>query len=147
MLTYEDIKEILPATKGLEGADILFECIAFQSSTPQQKGLFVFSKADGNLQQAIANGAIAVVWPDDTELPFYTPNHFPVFLADDLLNSVIQLTERFKRKLSVGETNNKTMMNLPPATESIIPIETLNILRELLQPTRESDKGKESDPK
>lgn len=132
MLTYEDIKRILSETKGVSDADISFGCIAFTSNEKQLKGLFIPNGKDDNLQEAITNGAVAAVWKSQEELPFYTPNHFPVFLAEeDLLSAVIQIVERYSNKISLIETDKKTWLKL--AEGAAVPEEFLKRMEQALQ--------------
>lgn len=145
MLTYNDVKASLPDAKGIKEADFSFECIVFQSSESQQKGLFVSSNEDADLQKAISNGAIAAVWPVDKELPFYTPNHFPVFFTNNPIDAIIELTEKHKTKLSLEGSSNKTKVKLPQ--EGVLSKETVQLLREFLNQEKETHPGKGRDRK
>lgn len=122
MLTYEDIAKVLTKTKGIKGASISFGCIVFTSSEKQPKGLYIQTGQDDNLQAAITNGAVAAVWPAQKALPFYTPNHFPVFLSEQGTDSaVIQILEQYSNKVSLELTEGKTMLRLPPSEAGTLP--------------------------
>ncbi|RWR08192.1 hypothetical protein QNH23_08485 [Siminovitchia fortis] len=133
MLTYEDVEKIIPETKGVKNAAISFGCIAFASNEEQPKGLFVQTGQDEDLQAAISNGAVAAVWPSEKELPFYTPNHFPVFLAQEgPLSAVLQILENYSRKMGIEKTDNKTRVILPESDGSAVPDDFIETTRQLI---------------
>ncbi|RST75402.1 hypothetical protein D4T97_009170 [Siminovitchia acidinfaciens] len=133
MLTYENIKEILPETKGVSDAAISFGCIAFTCSEKQLKGLFIQTGKDDDLQAAITNGAVAAVWKSDEELPFYTPNHFPVFLSEEEpLSAVIQILGNYRNKMSLTETDKKTWLKFP--IDGRVPEDLVKKMEQMIQP-------------
>lgn len=112
MLTYHDVEKLLPEPEGIKGVPITFESITWQSSVEQHKGLFVVIATDDDLQKAIANGAVAVIWPKGKDIPSYTPNHFPVFLAEDPSEALIQLIKKNKAKISLHKSGDQTEMKI-----------------------------------
>ena len=79
VLTYRDLAEIFSEKQGVQG-DFAFYTVTDMAGDIQPKGLFIsISEDSGSLSEAIAQGAIAVLWDKRNKLPNYTPNHFPVF--------------------------------------------------------------------
>lgn len=139
MLTYEDVVEILPETEGIKDASISFGFIAFSSTEKQPKGLFIQAGQDEDLQAAISNGAVAAVWPMEKELPFYTPNHFPVFLAENgALSAVVRIVEKYSDKITLEKKSDKTVLILPGSEEGRLPIEIAEKMEHLIHPAKES---------
>lgn len=112
MLEYHDILKILPVTRGVQ-VPISFETIAFSSAQDQEKGLFVYTQDDGDLQQAIHQGAVAAVWKEGAEVPFYAPNHFPIFFADEPAEAIVQIVDHYSHKISIGKKRGKTALIMP----------------------------------
>lgn len=111
MLEYNDVLRILPEFRGVQ-VPISFKKITFSSEHDQEKGLFVFT-ADDDLQQAIHQGAVAAVWKKDVKVPFYAPNHFPIFFADEPVEAVVQIIDQYKHKISIGQKRGKTELIMP----------------------------------
>ncbi|MBL5782137.1 hypothetical protein HV481_10185 [Bacillus sporothermodurans] len=84
MLSIKDINHLSNSMRGINQSNITFELVSIFSDFPQPKGLFI-PIHDANLDKAIENGAIAAIWKENEPLPSYTPNHFPVFLSNSLL--------------------------------------------------------------
>ncbi|HEY4600397.1 MAG TPA: UDP-N-acetylmuramoyl-tripeptide--D-alanyl-D-alanine ligase [Cerasibacillus sp.] len=65
------------------------------------------------LLDAIANGAIAALWEQSKKIPASLPNGFPLFLVDDTISALQQLSQYYRRKINpfvIGITgsNGKT---------------------------------------
>ncbi|WP_066252588.1 hypothetical protein [Neobacillus drentensis] len=85
--------------------DLSFASVSDQANEAQPKGLFVsFNGTDGELSEAISNGAIAAVWNINYDLPRYTPNQFPVFFTNDPAAAIVTILKRYIEKLN-GETD------------------------------------------
>lgn len=139
MLTYDDVEKVLPETEGIKGASISFECIVFSSTVKQSKGLFIQAGQDEDLQAAISNGAIAAVWPSQKELPVYTPNHFPVFLAEDgALSAAVRIVEKYKHKMTLEKKSNKTVLILPESEKGRLPLDITEKMELLIHAANES---------
>lgn len=117
MLTYRDVEKLLPDPKGIRGVPITFQTISFQSSLTQPKSLFIALDEDCDLLAAIANGAVAAIWPKAKAIPSYAPNHFPIFLAEDPGKMTIKLIEKNKEKISIRKSGDQTEMKI----KNIIP--------------------------
>ncbi|MBD8003934.1 hypothetical protein [Bacillus norwichensis] len=134
MLTYEEIEKILPESKGIRDAGMSFASIAFTSDEEQPKGLFIQNGEDEDLQTAISKGAIATVWPSEKELPFYTPNHFPVFLAEGgTLSAVLKILEENCHKVSLAKEDHKTWVIFPESQYHALPNDLVEKVRQLIQ--------------
>ncbi|HBZ10356.1 MAG TPA: hypothetical protein DEO65_10825 [Bacillus bacterium] len=133
MLTYVDVEKVLPEPKGYRSAAISFGCISFSSSNEQKKGLFIQIGQDDDLQAAISNGAVAAVWPLKKELPFYTPNDFPVFLTEEgPLSAAIRIIEQYSVKLSMESADDKTLVKLPNFEGSGVPLDIIKKMEQLI---------------
>ncbi len=134
MLTYEEIEKILPVSKGIKNAGMSFASIAFTSNEAQPKGLFIQNGEDEDLQVAISNGAIAAVWPSKKELPSYTPNHFPVFLAEGgTLLAVVKILEENCHKVSLERKDDKTWVIFPASQDQRLPNDLVEKVSQLIQ--------------
>ncbi|OIK14035.1 hypothetical protein BIV60_13050 [Bacillus sp. MUM 116] len=107
-LVYKDIANFIHEIRGAHDANLMFYTVTDQASANQPKGIFVpLSEESGDLKEALVNGAIAAIWQKGKMLPRYTPNHFPVFLAEDPGGAVRLILKQYIEKLD-GETE-KTM--------------------------------------
>ena len=85
--------------------DLSFASVCDQANEAQPKGLFVsFNGTDGELSEAISNGAIAAIWNINYDLPRYIPNQFPVFFTNDPAAAIVTILKRYIEKLN-GETD------------------------------------------
>lgn len=109
LLAYRDVANLFVEKQGIRG-DFLFFSVTDQADVTQPKGLFIpVNEESGSLSRAIENGAIAAVWDKQSELPAYTPNHFPVFFTSDCRNALQQIIKIYYEKL-IGETEKKMVM-------------------------------------
>ncbi|MEH6954857.1 hypothetical protein [Neobacillus drentensis] len=85
--------------------DHSFASVCDQANEAQPKGLFVsINGTDGELSEAISNGAIAAIWNINYDLPRYIPNQFPVFFTNDPAAAIVTILKRYIEKLN-GETD------------------------------------------
>jgi len=107
MLTYQDVSGLFSKTSGIKDDNIQFHTVSCLAGAKQPKGLFVpISKESGSLQEAIANGAIAALWPENDPVPSYAPNHFPIIYAEDLLRGFEKIMKSYLDFLTQQEELN-----------------------------------------
>jgi UDP-N-acetylmuramyl pentapeptide synthase len=100
----KDLGGLFDSSRGIQD-DFLFASVSDQANEAQPKGLFVsYNGMNGELSEAIANGAIAAIWNQEYDLPRYTPNHFPVFFTNDPADAIVTILNRYIEKLN-GETD------------------------------------------
>ncbi|MGF6951224.1 UDP-N-acetylmuramyl pentapeptide synthase [Neobacillus sp. B4I6] len=103
-LALKDLGGLFDSSRGIQD-DFLFASVSDQAKEAQPKGLFVsYNGMNGELSEAIANGAIAAIWNQEYDLPRYTPNHFPVFFTNDPADAIVTILNRYIEKLN-GETD------------------------------------------
>jgi UDP-N-acetylmuramyl pentapeptide synthase len=103
-LALKDLESLFDNSRGIQD-NLLFASVSDQANETQPKGLFVsFNGKNGELSEAIANGAIAAIWNPDHDLPRYTPNHFPVFFTNDPAVAIRTILKRYIEKLN-GDTD------------------------------------------
>lgn len=103
-LSLKDLTQLFSEKQGIQD-DMLFHTMANQSDVAQPRGLFVpVNENSGSLSEAIANGAIAAIWDSKKEIPYYTPNHFPIFFTNDPIMAIQSILNHYKEKLD-GETD------------------------------------------
>lgn len=106
MLTYQDVLSLFSRTTGITGENIRFLTVSSLADAKQPKGLFVPVSTDsGTLQEAISNGAVAAVWPEDEKVPAYAPNHFPVFYTQDNLKGLEKIMNSYYEYLTQQKDN------------------------------------------
>ncbi|MEW4223380.1 hypothetical protein [Rossellomorea marisflavi] len=84
MLSYEDILLLFPEAKGIRFPGLTFGMIATDPGEKMSKGLYVPLDGGADLLGPIESGAIASLWPQDMAVPAHVPNHFPLFIVDDM---------------------------------------------------------------
>ncbi|MCZ0755530.1 hypothetical protein [Anoxybacillus sp. J5B_2022] len=94
MLTYQMVRKLFPSARGVADDEMVFHSVFVHPYQQVEKGLFV-PLADGKteLKLAIEHGAIATLWPEQTELPRYVPNPLPVFFVSspfEALKAILQ---------------------------------------------------------
>lgn len=100
-LTYGDLAKLFPKKYGIQDYELYFHTVASNSAALQPKGLFIpFEEGSGKLSQAIENGAIAALWDEKESIPSYTPNHFPIFITNDLLKGLKDMMELYIENIS-----------------------------------------------
>jgi hypothetical protein len=107
MLTYEDMVQLFPSNKKLIHPAIQFHTVSTFACFPQGKGLFIPLHHDsGELEEAISNGAIGMLWEKNKALPHYMPNHFFVFYSNDLWKGLENMLDKYHENvISNGEEN------------------------------------------
>ena len=107
MLTYQDVTDLFSKTSGIKDDNIQFHTLSCLAGAKQPKGLFIpITKESGSLQEAIANGAIAAVWPENEPVPGYAPNHFPIIYAEDILRGLEKIMKSYLDYLTQQEDVN-----------------------------------------
>lgn len=100
-LTYGELAKLFPNKYGIQDYELYFHTVASNSAVLQPKGLFIpFEEGSGKLSQAIENGAIAALWDEKESIPSYTPNHFPIFITNDLLKGLKDMMELYIENIS-----------------------------------------------
>jgi UDP-N-acetylmuramyl pentapeptide synthase len=106
---YLDLKDLAFLFHDHRGAQVDLSVFTFtdDSKRRQPKGVYIplSEESDGGeLQEAIANGAIAAIWDKGKKLPRYTPNHFPLFFTSNLVEALQMVVQFYLEKLSGEET-------------------------------------------
>ncbi|WP_251549061.1 hypothetical protein [Neobacillus muris] len=119
LLSVKDLAELFPNKQGVED-EIWIHEVCDQASVLQGRGLFVPLENSGELSEAIANGAVAVIWDKNTQLPRYTPNHFPVFYTDNLGLAVTTILEHYIEKLNGEIDKNMSITNFKISDKKLL---------------------------
>ncbi|MEH7492988.1 hypothetical protein [Neobacillus niacini] len=110
-LAFNDLVKLFSDIRGIKEADHLYITVTDNANAMQTRGLFIpLSEDSGELLEAIANGAIAAIWDKKKQLPKYTPNHFPIFFTDNLIETVRELLKFYIEKIDgdIAEKMNMT---------------------------------------
>ncbi|KAB2337415.1 hypothetical protein F7731_07335 [Cytobacillus depressus] len=111
-LTYNDLANLFPKVIGIKDPHLLFHTVTTNSNMQQYRGVFIpIGEESGELKTAIENGAVAVLWQEGKEIPRYTPNHFPIFLTNDLLKGLKDMMELYIEKISKNHLVKKDGTN------------------------------------
>ncbi|GIN61429.1 hypothetical protein J27TS8_14220 [Robertmurraya siralis] len=111
-LTYEDLSTIFSDIMGTKEFDLDYQTVSLKADLYQPKGLYIpVDSTSCDLQQAIANGAVGVVWEKGRAIPKYTPNHFPVFYTDDPARAVKEVFLAYRAKISGKKMAKKDKTN------------------------------------
>ncbi|MCA0148728.1 MULTISPECIES: hypothetical protein [Rossellomorea] len=62
-----------------------------------EKGLYIPAGDEVNLFRSIEKGAIASLWRKGEEIPSFVPNHFPLFIVEDVYRAYVDLQESYKQ--------------------------------------------------
>lgn len=109
MLKYQDVSDLFSKTSGIKDERIQFDTVSTLAEAPQPKGLFIpIFENSGSLQEAISNGAIAAVWAEKEPVPNFTPNHFPIFYAKDILKGLEEIMKTYQDYLRQQDEINET---------------------------------------
>jgi hypothetical protein len=112
MITFADLTVLFPKSRGIKDDTITFNTVCAYSYMKQAKGIFIpLYEHSGELNEAIENGAIAVIWNEKEPLPSYTPNHFPVFYTNDGWKGLKKMLEQYIIKQDISEIKNRNMTN------------------------------------
>ncbi|WP_102271548.1 hypothetical protein [Cytobacillus massiliigabonensis] len=111
-LTYGDLAKLFPNKYGIQDYELYFHTVASNSDVSQPKGIFIpFEEGSGKLSKAIENGAIAALWDEKESIPSYTPNHFPIFITNDLLKGLMDMMELYIENISNTNQIQKEVTN------------------------------------
>ncbi|WP_064093798.1 hypothetical protein [Rossellomorea aquimaris] len=97
MLLYDDVKKLFPHTLGIHLPGFEFLVVCNSTSVEMKKGLYIPSGKRVDLFESIEKGAIATLWEKDTDVPAFLPNHFPVFLVEDIQKAFEELHDYYKQ--------------------------------------------------
>ncbi|MCA1053419.1 hypothetical protein LCM10_00370 [Rossellomorea aquimaris] len=98
MLTYEDVKQLFPDTKGVALPGIGFQNVSSMADMRLERGLFIPIGSHEDLLEGIGNGVIASLWDKAVNVPMFVPNHFPLFFVEDLRTAQRELITFYKQK-------------------------------------------------
>ncbi|MFS0778738.1 hypothetical protein ABC255_22365 [Neobacillus sp. 3P2-tot-E-2] len=111
-LAFNDLVKLFSDIRGIKEADHLYITVTDNANAMQTRGLFIpLSEDSGELLEAIANGAIAAIWDKKKQLPKYTPNHFPIFFTDNLIETVRELLKFYIEKIDGDKAEKMNMTN------------------------------------
>ncbi|WP_421384466.1 hypothetical protein ACOJQI_07360 [Bacillus salacetis] len=94
MLGYTDVTSAASSLKGLKDPSLTFEVVSAAPDESMPKGLFI-PTAGRDLFEAIDNGAVASFWKKDDVLPAWLPNHFPLFITDNIIEAVLTIMDDY----------------------------------------------------
>ncbi|PFA68956.1 hypothetical protein CN378_05595 [Bacillus sp. AFS015802] len=97
MLSYDDVKELFPETRGIHLPGFTFLVVSNSTRMGMEKGLYVPFGDEVNLFRSIEIGAIASLWPKGRPIPSFVPNHFPLFMVEDVYQAYLDLQENYKQ--------------------------------------------------
>ncbi|WP_171050829.1 hypothetical protein [Bacillus sp. BHET2] len=97
MLFYDEVKKLFPDTKGILLPGFTFLVVSNSTRMGMEKGLYVPFGDEINLFKSIENGAIASFWPKSELIPSFVPNHFPLFMVEDVYTAYVNLQEQYKQ--------------------------------------------------
>ncbi|OXS63345.1 hypothetical protein B0G93_103172 [Bacillus sp. V-88] len=97
MLLYDEVKKKFPETKGIHLPGLPFLVVSNSTRMGMEKGLYIPAGDEVNLFRSIENGAIASLWPRGVEIPSFVPNHFPLFIVEDVYRAYLDLQESYKQ--------------------------------------------------
>ncbi|MCA1059260.1 hypothetical protein LCL96_09940 [Rossellomorea aquimaris] len=97
MLLYDDVKKLFPDAKGIYLPGYTFLVVSNSTSMRMEKGLYVPFGDKIDLFKSIEMGAIASLWPNSEQVPSFVPNHFPLFMVEDVYLAYVDLQENYKQ--------------------------------------------------
>ena len=97
MLLYDEVKKLFPDTKGIHLPGFAFLVVSNSTSMGIEKGLYIPFGDEIDLFKSIENGAIASLWPKNDQIPSFVPNHFPLFMVEDVHQAYLDLLEFYKQ--------------------------------------------------
>ncbi|XXM73433.1 hypothetical protein ACQ0QQ_05940 [Lysinibacillus sphaericus] len=98
MLFYEDVKKLFPNTRGVELAGTAFQTVSPLPGVKLEKGLYIPLNSHIKLFDSITNGAVASLWDRRQTVPLFVPNHFPLFMVDDIQAAYRDLKHFYSKK-------------------------------------------------
>ncbi|MGG4169689.1 hypothetical protein [Rossellomorea vietnamensis] len=97
MLLYDEVRKKFPETKGIRLPGLPFLVVSNSTRMGMEKGLYIPVGDEVDLFRSIEKGAIASLWPKGEEIPSYVPNHFPLFIVEDVYRAYLDLQESYKQ--------------------------------------------------
>ncbi|WP_072886786.1 UDP-N-acetylmuramoyl-tripeptide--D-alanyl-D-alanine ligase [Ornithinibacillus halophilus] len=124
LFTTNWLSSVLKDVKGKVSEEAVIEKVFTDSRVKKEQSLFIPIQGenfDGHqfVDEAIANGAIAVIWDRKISVPESIPPEIPVFLVDDTLQALQELATQYRQKVnpkvigitgSNGKTTTKDMV-------------------------------------
>jgi hypothetical protein len=107
MLGYQDVRGAASASRGINDPNLFFETVSSEAEENMPKGLFI-PKTGEDLFAAVHKGAVASFWQKDEELPAWLPNHFPLFMADNIIEAVLTILDHYYYKTKLEEWGTMT---------------------------------------
>ncbi|BCB03261.1 hypothetical protein [Bacillus sp. KH172YL63] len=95
MLFYDDVKKLFPVTKGIHLPGFTFLVVSNSTRVDMKKGLYVPDGGGSDLFKSIEKGAIASFWLKDATVPSFVPNHFPLFIVEDIQAAYVKLKKHY----------------------------------------------------
>ncbi len=96
MLFYDDVKKLFPESFGIRLPGFAFLVVSNSTSDKMEKGLYIPLGTDIDLFKSINLGAVASLWPRDKNVPPFVPNHFPLFLVENVQLAYDELLNYYK---------------------------------------------------
>ncbi|MCC5802677.1 hypothetical protein [Rossellomorea vietnamensis] len=97
MLLYDEVRKKFPETRGIHLPGYSFLVVSNSTRMGMEKGLYIPAGDEVNLFRSIEKGAIASLWRKGEEIPSFVPNHFPLFIVEDVYRAYVDLQESYKQ--------------------------------------------------
>ena len=97
MLLYDEVRKKFPETKGIHLPGYPFLVVSNSTRMGMEKGLYIPAGDEVNLLKSLEQGAIASLWPKGEQIPSFVPNHFPLFIVEDVYRAYLDLQESYKQ--------------------------------------------------
>lgn len=107
MLCFTDVRNVITNSRGIDDPELLFEMVTAQADENMPKGLFI-PLTGRELFEAIHKGAVASLWHKGEELPAWLPNHFPLFITDNIIEVVLEILDHYYYKTKQEEWGTMT---------------------------------------
>ncbi|WP_175988826.1 hypothetical protein [Bacillus sp. Marseille-Q1617] len=98
MLVYDDVKKLFPKTRGVGLQGIGFHKVSSLPDVRLERGLYIPLESHEKLFESINNGAVASLWQGSEKVPLFVPNHFPLFIVEDVHSAYRELIQYYKQK-------------------------------------------------
>jgi hypothetical protein len=107
MLSYSEVKNAVSGTRGINDPALQFEMVTAEVDVDMPKGLFI-PASNKDLFAAIHKGAVASFWQNDEKIPAWMPNHFPLFVTDNIIEAVLGILDHYYYKTKQEEWGTMT---------------------------------------
>ncbi|RIW36318.1 hypothetical protein D3H55_05255 [Bacillus salacetis] len=94
MLGYSEVKNAASGSRGIKDTALYFEMVTAEVGVDMPKGLYIPSSGK-DLFEAIHHGAVASFWRKDEKIPAWLPNHFPLFMTDNIIEAVLGILDHY----------------------------------------------------